>query len=218
MCEGSLRPEAQTIANSFALPCCEQESAVIVPLLPVGKRQECGAKVDDSVNPLPSRPPNPIFLFTLTAFAQLNTRRVRSSAEEVHSGFRGLVDVVSHSSVGVVCVQQTHAPQFPCFPDNQLHQHDGPDDAHGREAGFLFHEAVPATRVPGRIDSFRIRLRLVTKSVCGCSYYAPHADSDDSKRIHCWRDLRASVRLVTHVFPEHPLVVSVAAPRPSTIL
>ena len=133
-----------------------------------------------------SRPPlrQPL----LTAFAQLNTRRLLSSSGEVHGAFHGLVRIFTHSSVGVVCVQETCTPQFPCLPDDQPFRYDGPENSHGREAGFLIHQNVPATRVPGLVDSLRIRWRLVSGSVCVCSYYAPHAGSDDSSRIQFWGD------------------------------
>ena len=100
---------------------------------------------------------------------------------------------LTHSSVGVVFVQETCTPQFPCLPDDQPFRYDGPENSHGREAGFLFHQDVPATRVPGLVDSFRIV----------CSYYAPHAGSDDSSRIQV-----ASVRLVARVFPVYPFLLS----------
>ena len=93
----------------------------------------------------------------LTAFAQLNTRRLWSSSGEVHGAFHGLVRILTHSSVGVVCVQETCTPQFPCLPDDQPFRNDGPENSHGREAGFPVHQDVQATRVPGLVDSLRVR-------------------------------------------------------------
>ena len=113
---------------------------MFVPQLFVGKRPGCGAVVEHAVNPSLPRPPlrQPL----LTAFAQLNTRRLWSSSGEVHGAFHGLVRILAHSSVGVVCVQETCTPQFPCLPDDQPFRHDGPENSHGREAGFLFHQDV----------------------------------------------------------------------------
>ena len=52
-----------------------------------------------------------------------------------------------------------------------------------------------------------MRWRLVSGSLCVCSYYAPHAGSGDS-RIQFWEDLVASVRLIARVFPVYPFLSS----------
>ena len=68
-------------------------------------------------------------------------------------------------------------------------------------------QAFQSTRTSQQ-DSLRTRWRLVSGSVCVCSYYAPHAGSDDSSRIQFWEDLVASVRLVTRVFPVYPFLLN----------
>ena len=67
---------------------------MFVPQLFVGKRPGCGAVVEHAVNPSLPRPPlrQPL----LTAFAQLNTRRLWSSSGEVHGAFHGLVRILTH--------------------------------------------------------------------------------------------------------------------------
>ena len=118
----------------------------------------------------------------------------RSLVVLIGRGSRGLpwLGQNTHSlKVGLVCVQETWTPQFPCLPDDQPFRHNGPENSHGREAGFPFHQDVPTTRVFGLVDSLRIRWRLVSEIVCVCSYYTPHGSSDNSSRIQFWEDLVA---------------------------
>ena len=110
--------------------------------------------------------------------------------------------------MGVVCIQETHAPEFPDIPNDQPYRYDGPVGQGGREGGFLFHEAVLVSNIPGVVDSQHIRWRFVFHTICVCSYYAPHAGVDESNRVSFWQDLVASTAHVVSVLPHSTLILS----------
>ena len=77
-----------------------------------------------------------------------------------------------------------------------------------REAGFLFHSSIVATPIPGTPDSQSLRWRLISGSLCVCSFYAPHAGIPSDTRIQFWRTLAASVHRVSQLYSSAPLLLA----------
>ena len=108
----------------------------------------------------------------------------------------------------MVCIQETHAPDFASLPGDQPFVYDGPSNTGGCEAGFLFHESIRASTVPGVTDTQRTPWRLVSGLVCVCSFYAPHVGMDDQFRSLFWQELVASVKHTQRTLPGTRVVLS----------
>ena len=76
----------------------------------------------------------------LRAMAQLPP--VVGGRSSIRDAFHGLSAVLMSQRIGVVCNQETRAPESAEVPDDQPCRHDGPTRQSGREAGFLFHESI----------------------------------------------------------------------------
>ena len=59
----------------------------------------------------------------------------------VHDGFRVFSDFLLENHVGVVCIQEVFAGDFPTLPSDQPYTCDGPIGSGGREAAFWFVQA-----------------------------------------------------------------------------
>ena len=94
------------------------------------------------------------------------------------------------------------------LPVDQPFRCDGPEGSHGREAGFLLHSTIVASPVPGTPDSQSLRWRLVSGSLCVCSFHAPHAGIASDTRIQFWRTLAASVHRVSQLHTGIPLLLA----------
>ena len=106
---------------------------------------------------------------------QLNCRRLWGRDGSVHDGFIRLVSCLDQLGLQVPCVQETQSPLMSSLPVSQPFRCDGPVGSHGREAGFLLHCSIVASPIPGTPDSQSLRWRLVSGSLCVCSFCAPHA-------------------------------------------
>ena len=148
---------------------------------------------------------NPI---RFSSCAQLNTRRLWNADGTVHAAFHGLADILLQLSIYVVCIQETHAPDFASLPGDQPFVYDGPSNTGGFEAWFFFHESIRASTVPGVTDTQRTPWRLVSGLVCVCSFYAPHVGMDDQFRSLFWQELVASVKHTQRTLPDTPIVLS----------
>ena len=146
---------------------------------------------DGAVNPTP--------LVHSLGLGQLNCRRLWSRDGSIHDGFMGLVSCLDQLGLQVLCVQETQSPHMSSLPVDQPFRYDGPVGSHGREAGFLFHSSIMATPIPGTPDSQSLRWRLISGSLCVCSFYAPHVGILSDTRIRIWRTLAASVHRVSQL-------------------
>ena len=144
---------------------------------------------DGAVTPTP--------LVQSLGLGQLNCRRLWSHDGSIHDGFMGLVSCLDQLDLQVLCVQETQSPPMSSLPVDQPFRYDGPIGSHGREAGFLLHSSIVATPIPGTPDSQSLRWRLISGSLCVCSFYAPHAGIPSDTRIQFWRALAASVHRVS---------------------
>ena len=180
----------------FALP---QPPLQFPPLL-VGKRLGGVVCVDEVVvNPRSHR---------LSCCAQLNTRHFVVRRWHCPRCFPTVCLPFCYDvPLAVVCIQETHAPAFAALPNDQPYRYDGPCDSGGSEAGFLFHETVTATSIPGLPDTLRIRWRLMSGRICVCSFYAPHCGMDAQCRTRFWEELVASVRHTQQTLPATPIVL-----------
>ena len=118
-------------------------------------------------------------------------------------------------SVSFVCglqilrVQETQSPLTGTLPVDQPFRYDGPVGSCGREAGLLLHSSIVASPTPGTPDLQSLRWRLISDSLCVCSFYAPHAGTATDKRIQFWRTLAASVHRVSQLHSGVPLLLAV---------
>ena len=99
-------------------------------------------------------------------------------------------------------MQETQSPLMSSLPVDQPFRYVGPVGSHGREAGFLFHSSIVASPIPGTPDSQSLRWRLISGSLCVCSFFAPHAGIPSDTRIQFWRTLAASVHRVSQLHSE----------------
>ena len=155
---------------------------------------------DGAVTPTP--------LVQSLGLGQLNCRRLWSRDGSIHDGFMGLVSCLDQLDLQVLCVQETQSPPMSSLPMDQPFRYDGPIGSHGREAGFLFHSSIVATPIPGTPDSQSLRWRLISGSLCVCSFYAPHAGIPSDTRIQFWRTLAASVHRVSQLHSGIPLLLA----------
>ena len=100
-------------------------------------------------------------------------------------------------------MHETQSPPMSSLPVDQPFRYGGPIGSHGREAGFLFHSSIVATPIPGTL-----RWRLISGSLCVCSFYAPHAGIPSDTRIQFWRTLAASVHRVSQLHSGFPLLLA----------
>ena len=126
----------------------------------------------------------------------------------VHDGFMGLVSCLDQLGLQVLCVQETQSPLMSSLPVDQPFRYDCPIGSHGREAEFLLHSSIVASPIPGTPDSQSLRWRLVSGSLCACSFYAPHVGIASDTRIQFWRTLAASVHRVSQLHPGIPLLLT----------
>ena len=101
--------------------------------------------------------------------------------------FVGLVSCLNRSSLHVVCVQETQAPDIGTLSTDQPFGYDDLLGSYGREAGFLFHASVESTSIAGIEDSQSLRWRSVTGVACVCSLYAPHVGIAVDVHVAFWR-------------------------------
>ena len=121
----------------------------------------------------------------------------------------GLVSCLDQLGLQVLCVQETQPPLMRSLPVDQPFRYDGPIGSHGREAEFLMlHTSIVASPVPGTPDSQSLRWRLVSGSLCACSFYAPHVGIASDTRIQFWRTLAASVHRVSKLHTAIPLLLT----------
>ena len=73
-----------------------------------------------------------------------------------------------------LCVQETQSALMGTLSIDELFRHGGPVGSYGREAGFLLHYSILASPIPGTPDLQSLRWRLISGSLCVCSFYAPH--------------------------------------------
>ena len=182
--------------HHFLLQHALPQPLLHIPPLFAGKRQGGDVSVDEDIR--------------FSSCAQLNTRRLWN-AGTVHAAFHGLADILLQLSINVVCIQETqetHAPDFASLPGDQPFVYDGPSNTGGCEAGFLFHESIRVSTVPGVTNTQRIRWRLVSGLVCVCSLYAPHIGVDDQFRSLFWQELVASVKHTQWTLPDTPIILS----------
>ena len=90
----------------------------------------------------------------------------------------------------------------------QPFRYDGLVGRNGREAGFLLQSSTVASPFPGTLDLQSLRWRLVSGSLCVCSFYAPHAGIATDTRIQFWRTLSASVHRVSQLHSGIPLLLA----------
>ena len=105
-------------------------------------------------------------------------------------------------------MQETQSHLMSSLFVDQPFRYDGPVGSHGREAGFLFHSSIVASPIPGTPDSQSLRWRLISGSLCVCSFYAPHAGIPSDTRIQFWRTLAASVHRVSQLHSGTPLLLA----------
>ena len=105
-------------------------------------------------------------------------------------------------------MQETQTPLMSSLPVDQSFRYGGPVGSHGREAGFLFHSFIVASPILGTPDSQSLRWRLISGSLCVCSFYAPHAGIPSDTRIQFWRTLAASVHRVSQLHSGTPLLLA----------
>ena len=132
---------------------------------------------------------------------QLNCRCLWWRDGSVHDGFMGLV------SLQVLCVQETQSSLMSSLPVDQPFRCDGLVGSCGREAGFLLHSSI-VSPIPGTPDSQSLRWRLISGSLCVCSFYAPHVGNASDTRIQFWRTLAASVHRVSQLHTGIPLLLA----------
>ena len=128
--------------------------------------------------------------------ASFNARRLWQHDQSVHEGFRVFSDSLLENHVGVVCIQEVFAGDFPTLPSDQPYTYDGPIGSGGREAAFLVRAGVCGSPVLGVADSTSVRWRVFNNAWCICSYYAPHAGLPQETRVSFWRDFVAVAQRV----------------------
>ena len=72
----------------------------------------------------------------------------------------------------------------------------------------MLHSSIMASPVPGTPDSQSLRWRLVSGSLCVCSFDAPHAGIASDTRIQFWRTLAASVHRISQLHTSIPLLLA----------
>ena len=130
--------------------------------------------------------------------------RLWSRDGSIHDGFMGLVSCLDQLGLQVLCVQETQSPLMSSLPMDQPFAVSV--GSHGREAGSLFHSSIVASPTP---DSQSLRWRLISaRSLCVCSFYAPHAGIPSDTRTQFWRTLAASVHRVSQLHSGTPLLLA----------
>ena len=72
----------------------------------------------------------------------------------------------------------------------------------------MLHSSIVASPIPGTPDLQSLRWRLVSGSLCVCSFDAPHAGIATDTRIQFWRALAASVHRVSQLHSGIPLLLA----------
>ena len=128
--------------------------------------------------------------------ASLNARRLWQRDQSVDDGFQVFSDFFLKNHIGVVCIQEVFAGDYPTLPSDQPYTYDGPFSSGERKAAFLVRASVCGSPVPGVADSTSVRWKVFNNAWCICSYYAPHAGLPQETRVRFWRDFVAVAQRV----------------------
>ena len=105
-----------------------------------------------------------------------------------------LTDVLA-AQVGVLCIQEFFAGDFPSRPVDHTFTYDGLVGSFGREAAFLIRAGFQGVPISGVEDRTCARWHAFSGSWYIYSYYVPHAGIPQDERVRFWRDFVVNLGL-----------------------
>ena len=147
--------------------------------------------------------------------AVLNCNRLWSLSGRLHDAFHGFVSFLDSLNCVAALLQETCTPVDAILPDDQPFFFEGMAGTRGRDVGYL-QRAEPLKHlhvIPSVPDQSDIAWRFLhcqegSWSVAVASFYAPHVGCPDIDRLQFWQRLYVSIQMVTHEFPEVPLLIA----------